>query len=332
MGDNPAGIGGSFNAGHIGVEGKTDSRQGWGVYGSNNKGIGVFGGSIDSAGIHGLSLNHAGVIGIGVAGDGVKGIAGNGGDAGVVGIQNTVNGWGVYGKTNGSSGYGVHGLNTAVNGSGVYGLASSGFGIRGEGIFGVSGKTNSPGGQAGFFEGSVTVKQHRKPIFNGFNNSIQNFSGLTIQDSTGLKEANFCVDVSGHLNISFNKNYLGFWNQTSGSYTNFSDIRTKDNIEPISTILPQISQLQPSSYTIKKDPSGKKYIGFIAQEVEEVFPELVCEKDGAYGLVYDNFGVLAIKAIQEQQDQIESLKNQQKELIELIKDLQLQIKQEIKSE
>ena len=49
-------------------------------------------------------------------------------------------------------------------------------------------------------------------------------------------------------------------------------------------------------------------IGFIAQEVGEIFPELLrTDEEGVHGLAYDDFGVLAIAAIQEQQTQIDQL-------------------------
>ncbi len=56
----------------------------------------------------------------------------------------------------------------------------------------------------------------------------------------------------------------------------------------------------------KQAENDKKKIGFIAQEVEALFPELVKENDGYLGLTYSGFGVLAIQAIKEQQAVIDS--------------------------
>ena len=80
--------------------------------------------------------------------------------------------------------------------------------------------------------------------------------------------------------------------------------------------------------------SEQKNIGFIAQEVQKYFPELVYQEyeEGYLSLHYPDFGIIAIKAIQEQQIQIE---NQQEEIEQLkeetkkIKDLEQQI-QELK--
>lgn len=80
-------------------------------------------------------------------------------------------------------------------------------------------------------------------------------------------------------------------------------------------------KLQPVTYEMKNnDPEHQKTIGFIAQDVKEVFPELVhVINDTATGykditdlhtVNYSGFGILAIKAIQEQQQQIDLLKKE----------------------
>jgi len=53
----------------------------------------------------------------------------------------------------------------------------------------------------------------------------------------------------------------------------FSDIRLKNNVENITNGLEIINKLRPVSFTWKNN--NKKTIGFIAQEVEEILPELV---------------------------------------------------------
>jgi hypothetical protein len=40
-------------------------------------------------------------------------------------------------------------------------------------------------------------------------------------------------------------------------------------------------------------------VGFIAQEVQPLFPDVVDEKDGYFAIAYDGFGPVAIGAIQE---------------------------------
>ena len=57
-----------------------------------------------------------------------------------------------------------------------------------------------------------------------------------------------------------------------GSINNPSDITLKDNIEPIN--LDDFNKLNPVSFTFKDDEENKKHYGFIAQELETVYPSL----------------------------------------------------------
>lgn len=86
-----------------------------------------------------------------------------------------------------------------------------------------------------------------------------------------------------------------------------------------------IGTANPSRAKMKGDkPSPQKTIGFIAQDVQKLFPELVIVvRDSSahykgfsdlHTLDYSGFGVLAVKAIQEQQQEIERLRQQVSEL------------------
>ena len=59
----------------------------------------------------------------------------------------------------------------------------------------------------------------------------------------------------------------------TGNVTAYSDIRLKENIRPIQNALDVVSKLEGVHYTRKE--TGEEEIGFIAQDVKEVFPELV---------------------------------------------------------
>ena len=91
------------------------------------------------------------------------------------------------------------------------------------------------------------------------------------------------------------------------NYKTFSDARLKSNIEEVQSILPNVLKLRATNYNFKGLESEKKTIGFLAQEVEKLFPDMVTEKEGYKTLSYASFSVLAIKAIQEQQQIIEEL-------------------------
>jgi putative lipoic acid-binding regulatory protein len=62
------------------------------------------------------------------------------------------------------------------------------------------------------------------------------------------------------------------------------------------------------------DIKGKHQIGVIAQEIEEIVPELVTEYDNIKSVSYGNITALLIEAIKEQQDQINNLKKEVEEL------------------
>ena len=60
---------------------------------------------------------------------------------------------------------------------------------------------------------------------------------------------------------------------------------------------------------MKADRSKAKFsYGFISQDVEKLFPDIVEDFEGIKMLAYTNFIPLLTKAIQEQQHQIEDLK------------------------
>ena len=83
----------------------------------------------------------------------------------------------------------------------------------------------------------------------------------------------------------------------------------KTNVLSVGSVLPSIMKLEAKTYEYKRS-LGNKSIGFIAQDVQNVFPELVKQMSADNGLSvltldYAGFGVLALKAIQEQQTVIE---------------------------
>ena len=83
-----------------------------------------------------------------------------------------------------------------------------------------------------------------------------------------------------------------------------SDIKTLDSTQ-------RLLQLQPRDYIWKSqqnEQSPKRNFGFIAQEVQEIFPDLVSvSPDGMYGVDYTGLIAPLVKAIQEQQALITQL-------------------------
>jgi trimeric autotransporter adhesin len=115
------------------------------------------------------------------------------------------------------------------------------------------------------------------------------------------------------LDLYFNGTRVGYWDDATGSYNAVSDRRLKKDISNIDEkILNKILQLKPVEYRLSEaDKESQKAIGFIAQDVKELLPSAVREReDGYLSINYDDFGVLAIKAIQEQQEIINDLKKE----------------------
>ena len=75
----------------------------------------------------------------------------------------------------------------------------------------------------------------------------------------------------------------------------------------------------------------KKHYGMIAQDVEKIFPEVVHHKiinsgkQDVYAMNYSAFGVIAIKAIQEQQKKIEEQEQTNHQLQSIVEKQQVTI-------
>jgi hypothetical protein len=105
---------------------------------------------------------------------------------------------------------------------------------------------------------------------------------------------------------------------TNTTISAISDARLKENIQDLTGGLEAVLSLKPRTYDWKEDSgqTGTGVKGFIAQEVEEVFPEYVDEyltnevpEDGIpYKSVRQDFIPILVKAIQEQQEIINDLK------------------------
>ena len=91
----------------------------------------------------------------------------------------------------------------------------------------------------------------------------------------------------------------------------FSDIRLKTNITPLTDILPKLDNISAVGFNWKNGADTKHQIGFIAQEVEKIFPELVFTDDKGYKSIdYSKFSAILLGAVKEQQKQIEELKTE----------------------
>jgi len=142
--------------------------------------------------------------------------------------------------------------------------------------------------------------------------------GLRFERKTNSDHWNIGIDNMDALDFIYNGVPKTYLNSPSGAFTIVSDIRMKKDINPVDTVLSSIMQLQAKTYHYKDNNSDAPFsYGFIAQDVEKLFPDFVTTRgvDNMKGIIYQNFGVIAIKGIQEQQKIIEG---QQKE-IDLLK-------------
>ncbi len=91
-----------------------------------------------------------------------------------------------------------------------------------------------------------------------------------------------------------------------------SSKRFKENFRSIDNIAYKIYELKPQMFDYKEENGGTKdYLGFVAEEVAEVFPSLVnYDDDGTPRSVkYECFHALSIKEIQKHQQQLQAHDN-----------------------
>jgi hypothetical protein len=107
----------------------------------------------------------------------------------------------------------------------------------------------------------------------------------------------------------------GALNNTTGTYGTISDLRLKENISDARNYLADLLKLRVVKYSLKEESSAvATKLGFIAQEVEQVFPNLVEKSDKEYeggeGIRTVKTTVLIpmlLKAIQELTARVEAL-------------------------
>jgi hypothetical protein len=148
--------------------------------------------------------------------------------------------------------------------------------------------------------------------------------GISVTDETYAHNWRMrCSDAStgSFFSVGYNGWDVGFFRSNDGVYMSFSDRRLKSDIRELPSVLDKLMQLKPVHYSMNNNnKAGKRSTGFIAQDVQQLFPELVevLEEPTAsnksinnlHALNYTGFSVIAIKAIQEQQRVIETLKKQ----------------------
>ena len=188
--------------------------------------------------------------------------------------------------------------------------------------------------------------------YNALGNGSGNFSNCVavgsnaLLSNTGIKNTAIGDDAgkfitSGYNNIAIGSNaqvpVAGGINQiqmgdggityagVQVAWTITSDKRWKENVKNSPLGLDFVQKLRPVSYTRINDVNKKTEYGFIAQELEIALinagdpNNAIISKDdnGMYGVRYNDFTSITVKAIQEQQEEIEQLKKTNEKLIKI---------------
>mgnify|MGYP003152613281 FL=1 len=131
------------------------------------------------------------------------------------------------------------------------------------------------------------------------------------QDGGGTITA-LTLDMSEAGNAQFLSNISGSQIEASGDVIAFgsSDERLKDNITPISEPLYKLSKV--GGYTFdwndKQDTYKGNDVGVVAQEIEEILPQLVTTRDTGYKAVkYEKIVPLLIESIKELNKKVEDI-------------------------
>ena len=258
----------------------------------------------------------------------------------------TVEGAGVLGESD--QGYGVHG---SSNITGVYGYSSSGIGVHGQ----------TSNGWAGYFSGKTYMSDNvgigtMSPDKRLVVKSTGTTDGMTVLSSDGdlifrVREMSsgsggiYVYNESGGSTIRFsgtstcyinNGSNLGIGTSSpdyklhvigdiayTGNIYDVSDVRLKENITPLEGAIDKISSLHGIYFNNRGESADEREVGVIAQEVEEVLPEVVSEDDEGYKSVdYTKLTPLLIEAVKELNIAMKKLKVENEKLKAEIDDIQ----------
>jgi hypothetical protein len=94
-----------------------------------------------------------------------------------------------------------------------------------------------------------------------------------------------------------------------------SDSRYKENIILMSNSLSNLENITPVSYTRNDETSGRRHIGFIAQEMERVYPEVVhTDSEGMKSIAYANLTAVLVDSVKELSAEVKALRAEVKAL------------------
>jgi hypothetical protein len=145
---------------------------------------------------------------------------------------------------------------------------------------------------------TLSVPGNNFEVVTGYNERVvlSTGNGLYVytNNGSGTYTNRLTLDRTGNLTIS-------------GTLTEQSALRYKENIAPVTAALEKVDQLQPVSYN--KKGSSTKEIGLIAEDVFDVYPEFVlCDDNGEpVGIHYSRLTAVLIESVKELKTRIQEL-------------------------
>ena len=139
--------------------------------------------------------------------------------------------------------------------------------------------------------------------------------GATITDDTTTSASRyplFADATSGTLSTAYTSSTDLTYNPATGTlsaviFTSLSDRNVKDNIQVVTNALDTIKQLEGVSFSWKEN--GNKSYGVIAQDIEQVLPDVVQTNDAGLKTVdYQALSAFLIESIKELKTEIDTLK------------------------
>jgi hypothetical protein len=163
-------------------------------------------------------------------------------------------------------------------------------------------------------------------IYGEFDNDELRFNATVGINRTPSSAYGLYVDGGTSTNYSMLV-YKGAYAYGNG-FVSGSDKRWKKDINQIENPLQIVKQLRGVHYRWNRNAypdmkfDDRKHIGFIAQEVEKVLPEVVTADEKGYkGVNYSQITSVLVEAVKEQQNTIDSLNNKLRDMEQKLKEM-----------
>jgi len=216
----------------------------------------------------------------------------NGGSGARINFKNTTttnaNVWTLYGQTNNTAANSVFNLFHQTTGNIIT--------AKGDGLVGINGDPDMD--------------------FHVYHKQGTNAHGFRLENSATNNAWRYYISSATGDLILFSRIGLGAesirgsFDSATGAYTTASDRRLKKDFKSLHFDWKTFMNLEAMSYRfISQSKNDKKSIGFIAQDINKVYPELIAhdEETDMFTMNYSGLGVIAIKAVQELKIKVDQL-------------------------